>query len=161
MTRALELTSEWPVPTVAAAVSRRGEVLDTIGPTDRAFRIASLGKTLVAWACLVGVEEGIVSLDDPVGPDDGHHRTLRHLLSHAGGYGFDAGDNISAPERRRMYGNFGIEVAADHLATAAAMPFAEYLQLGVLDPLAMRSTEVRGSPAYGIWSRRRPPSSDS
>lgn len=152
MTRPLALTAEWPVPTVAAAVSRRGTVLDAIGPTDRPFRIASLGKTLVAWACLIGVEEGIVSLDDPVGPDDGHHRTLRHLLAHAGGYGFNEGDTIRAPERRRMYGNHGIEVAAAHLASAAAMPFDQYLGLGLLEPLDMNSTEVRGSPAHQMWS---------
>ena len=150
--RSLSRIASWPVRHVAAAVSRHGEVLDSLGPTDRPFRLASIGKPLVAWACLVGVEEGIISLDDAVGPDDGHHRTLRHLLSHAGGYGFDAGDPVTAPERRRMYGNHGIEVAAEHLAAAAEMPFDDYLQLGVLDPLAMSSTEVRGSPAYEIWS---------
>lgn len=150
--RALDLTSHWPVPTVAAAVTRRGEVLDSIGPTDHRFRLASIGKTIVAWTCLIGTEEGIISLDDAVGPNDGHHRTMRHLLSHASGYGFNAGDTISAPERRRMYGNHAIEVAAEHLAAAAGMPFAEYLQAGVLDQLGMASTELRGSPADAIWS---------
>lgn len=151
-TRALDLTNGWPVPTVAAAVLRDGQVLDVIGPADRPFRLASIGKPIVAWACLIGSEEGIISLDDPVGPDDGHHRTLRHLLAHAGGYGFNEGDSIVAPERRRMYGNHGIEVAAEHLATAARMPFAEYLSIGVLEPLGMSSTDLRGSPAYDIWS---------
>lgn len=152
MSRSLDLTSQWPVDHVAAAVLHRGVVLDRTGPTDRPFRLASIGKPLIAWACLVGVEEGIVSLDDPVGPDDGHHRTLRHLLAHAGGYGFNAGDTIVAPERRRMYGNHGMEVAADHLAAAAHMPFDEYLRLGVLEPLGMLNTDVRGSPAFEIWS---------
>lgn len=151
-TRSLDLTQQWPVPNVAASVLRDGQVLDAIGPTDRLFRLASIGKPLVAWACLLGAEEGIISLDDPVGPDDGHRRTIRHLLAHAGGYGFDHGDSIVAPERRRMYGNHGIEVAAEHLATAARMPFAEYLSVGVLEPLGMSSTDLRGSPAYDIWS---------
>src|SRR6056297_2059025 len=104
MARALDIVDRFPVPNAAAAVLAAGEVVDTAGQTDRPFRLASLGKPIVAWACLVGAEEGIVSLDDPVGPDDGHHRTLRHLLSHAGGYGFDEGDAISAPERSRRYG---------------------------------------------------------
>lgn len=150
--RALDLTTGWPVPNVAAAVLRNGVVLDATGPTDHQFRLASIGKTIVAWACLIGVEEGIITLDDPVGPDDGHHRTIRHLLAHAGGYGFNAGDTIVAPERRRMYGNHGIEVAAEHLAAAADMPFADYLRFGVLEPLGMTATELRGSPAYEIWS---------
>ncbi|WP_040495754.1 serine hydrolase domain-containing protein [Ilumatobacter nonamiensis] len=152
MTRALELTAEWPVPTVAAAVIDRGHVVDRVGPTDHQFRLASIGKTITAWACLLGVEEGIVSLDDPVGPDDGHERTLRHLLSHAGGYGFDADDPIKAPEQRRIYGNAGINVAAEHLASAAAMSFEEYLRLGLLEPLGMTSTELRGPPADSMWS---------
>lgn len=152
MARSLDLTSDWPVPTVAASVSRRSTILDAIGPTDRPFRIASLGKTIVAWTVLLATEEGIVSLDDRVGPDDGHARTVRHLLAHAGGYGFNAGDHISAPERRRMYGNHGIEVAATHLADRAGMSFEEYLRHGILDPLGMVGTEVRGSPAYQMWS---------
>ena len=152
MTRALDLTREWPVPTVAAAAVRHGTVLDRIGPVDHLFRLASIGKTLVAWACLIAVEEGTVSLSDPVGPDDGSERTLRHLLAHAGGYGFDAGDRIIAPERRRIYGNAGIEVAAEHLASAAGMTFEEYLRIGLLDPLAMENTELRGSPAVDLWS---------
>lgn len=152
MTRALELTAEWPVTTVAAAVVDSGHVVDRIGPGDHLFRLASIGKTITAWACLIGVEEGIVSLDDEVGPDDGERRTLRHLLAHAGGYGFDAGDRIIAPEKRRIYGNAGIEVAADHLATAAEMSFGDYLRLGLLEPLGMNGTELRGSPATEIWS---------
>jgi len=152
MTRALDLTSNWPVPTVAAAVVRDGQVVDSVGPTERPFRLASIGKTLVAWTCLIAVEEGTISLSDAVGPDDGHHRTLRHLLSHAGGYGFNAGDRIIEPEKRRIYGNAGIEAAADHLAQAAGMPFDEYLRVGLLDPLAMNTTELRGSPAFDIWS---------
>ena len=150
--RPLDLVTVWPVPNVAAAIHRRGSVLESVGPTARPFRLASIGKTLVAWSYLVGVEEGIVGLDDIVGPDDGHVRTVRHLLSHAGGHGFDEGDPIVAPERTRRYGNHGIEVAAAHLAHAAEMPYGEYLRLGVLEPLGMTSTDVRGSPATHTWS---------
>ena len=152
MARALDIVERFPVPTAAAAAIAQGRVVDVEGPIEHLFRLASIGKPIVAWTCLVACEEGTVSLDDPVGPADGHHRTLRHLLSHASGYGFDRGDAIVAPERRRMYGNFGIEVAAEHLADAAGMPFADYLRLGVLDPLGMGATELRGSPAYDVWS---------
>ena len=39
----------------------------TIGDPNLRFRIASIAKPLTAWACLVAVEEGVVSLDQPVG----------------------------------------------------------------------------------------------
>ncbi|WP_420453268.1 serine hydrolase domain-containing protein [Ilumatobacter sp.] len=156
MGRALDLVRSWPVGTVAAAVLVGGELHDREGPTDHVMRLASLAKTVTAWATLVAVEEGVVSLDDPVGPDqaddDRPTRTLRHLLAHAGGYGFDSPRPIVAPERKRIYSNTGIEVAAAHVARAAAMPFEEYLRLGVLEPLEMTSTELRGSPAHGLWS---------
>lgn len=152
MNRPLDLTASWPVDNVSAAIVQNGVVVDSVGATDRPFRLASVGKTITAWTCLVAVEEGTISLDDRIGPDDGHVRTIRHALAHAGGYGFNAGDTFSAPERRRMYGNAGIEAAADHLATQAGMSFDEYLRLGVLEPLGMASTEVRGSPAFQMWS---------
>ncbi|MFN3254820.1 MAG: serine hydrolase domain-containing protein [Ilumatobacter sp.] len=150
--RALELTATWPVPTVAAAVVRRGEVLDSIGPSDHRFRLASISKPITTWAVLIAVEEGIVTLDDPVGPDDGSGRTLRHLLAHAGGYGFDSPRPIVRPERKRIYSNTGIEIAADHVASAAGMDIATYLRLGVFEPLEMPNSELRGSAAHGVWS---------
>jgi CubicO group peptidase (beta-lactamase class C family) len=152
MVRALDLTTQWPVPTVAAAVVRDGDVADRIGPTTHAFSLASIGKPLVAWTCLVAVEEGTIDLDDNLGPHDGHQRTVRHLLSHAGGYGFNTDDRIIEPEKRRIYGNAGIDVVADHLSRSAGMPFDEYLRLGVLEPLGMGATEVRGLPSHQMWS---------
>ncbi len=57
-----------------------------------------------------------------------------------------------SPGRKRIYSNTGIEVAADHVATAAEMPFEDYLRLGVFAPLGLHDTELRGSPAHGGWS---------
>jgi len=68
---------------------------------------------LSAWAVLVAVEEGTVSLDDEVGPPGA---TLRHVLAHAAGYGFDTPGAITRPARNRIYSNTGIEVAAQHVA---------------------------------------------
>lgn len=153
MDRALDLLGEFPVTTVAGAVLLDGVVVDHEGPLDHRFRLASIAKTITTWAILIAVEEGIVSLDDEVGPPPATGvRTLRHLLAHAGGYGFDGPEPIVSPERNRIYSNTGIEVAAEHVATAAAMPFEEYLRLGLLDPLGMTATELRGSPAHAMWS---------
>ena len=146
---ALRLIDEWPVTHVAAAaVTPRGEVA-TRGPVQHRFRLASISKMFVGWSTLIACEEGTVSLDDPVGQPD---CTLRHLLSHAGGYGFDGSAPIARPGTRRTYSNTGIEMAAEHLAGAAGMPFAQYLHDGLFEPLGMTSTTLDGSPAHAVHS---------
>jgi CubicO group peptidase (beta-lactamase class C family) len=148
--RALELVAGWPVSNAAAVViGADGSVLGSVGDTGRAFRLASLTKMLTAWATLVAVEEGVLTLDDPVGQPG---CTLRHLLAHAGGYAFDGPDPIAPPARRRIYSNTGIELAADAVAQAADMPFADYLRDAVLAPLVMTSSELTGSPAHSLRS---------
>ena len=148
--RALELIATWPVPHAAAVVvAADGTVLGTAGDIEHRFRLASLTKPVAAWAMLVAVEEGTTSLDDPVGQPG---CTLRHLLAHAGGYGFDGAEPIAAPARRRIYSNTGIELAADHTAQAAGLPFADYLHEAVLGPLTMAGCSLEGSPAHAAWA---------
>jgi CubicO group peptidase (beta-lactamase class C family) len=149
---ALELTADWPVPNVAAAVMVDGEVVDAVGDPDARYRLASIAKPIAAWATLVAVEEGLLTLDSPVGQPG---CTLRHLLSHAGGYPFEGAQPITAPGRTRIYSNTSIELATEAVAAAAEMPFADYLRLGVLEPLGMAATELRGSPAHALWSTAR------
>lgn len=149
--RALEQVADWPVPTAAAAVVGPDGEVATIGPRAHVFRLASVAKVVTAWAVLVAVEEGIVVLDDPY-PSSQPGCTLRHLLAHAGGFGFDGDTPIARAGTRRIYSNTGIELAAEAVAAAAGMPFGEYLREGVLDPLGMGHTELRGSPAHALWS---------
>ena len=146
---ALELTANWPVDHVSAAVIDTDGDVQTVGDPRRSFRLASISKPITAWATLVAVEEGIISLDDPLGQPG---CTVRHLLAHAGGYAFDGTEPISRPGTRRSYSNTGIEMVADAVASASGMPFADYLGDAVLRPLGMSATELRGSPAHGIWS---------
>jgi CubicO group peptidase (beta-lactamase class C family) len=147
--QALQLIDDWPVDDVAAAVVAVDGSVHTRGDRHAQFRIASLAKTITVWACLVAIEEGIVALDQPLGQPG---CTLRHVLSHAGGYGFDGAEPIAKPERTRIYSNTGIEMAAQAVADAAGMPFERYLAEAVLDPLGMSSTVLRGSPAHRMWS---------
>ena len=147
---ALEQVSTWPVPNAAATViARDGAVVGTVGDVDRPFRLASLSKMMAAWAVLVAVEDGSIALDAPVGQPG---CTLRHLLAHAGGYPFEGTEPVSPPERRRIYSNTGIELAADATQAACGIPFGEYLAEAVFEPLGMASTGLRGSPAHGISS---------
>jgi len=145
----LELTSTWPVPTVAAAAFLPDGTVVTTGPTAQRFRLASISKMLVGWTMLVACEEGTVHLDQPVGQDG---CTVRHLLAHAGGYAFDGSEPIARPGVRRIYSNTGIELAASALAEAAGMPYEQYQREALLEPLGMSATTLRGSPAHGVSS---------
>src|SRR4051794_33018067 len=147
--QALRLIDDWPVDNVAAAAIDRQGAVHARGDQDRTFRIASIAKTVTTWACLIAVEEGIVGLDQAAGQPG---CTMRHLLSHAGGYGFDGPEPIAKPERNRIYSNTGIEIAAQTVADAAAIPFGDYLREAVLEPLAMTATKLTSSPAHGMWS---------
>ena len=106
----------------------------------RPFAWASVTKLATAVAVLVAAEEGIVALDDPAGPPGS---TLRHLLAHASGLPFEGDTPLVQPGTRRIYSNGGIELAAEHVAAAAEMPFAEYFEGVWRFPLG-------GSPAYGV-----------
>ena len=146
---ALHQITQWPVPTAAAAYIGPDDEARSEGDTSHSFRLASISKMFVGWCALIAVEEGIVALDEP---SDSNSRTLRQLLSHAGGYAFDGETPIAAPESRRIYSNTGIEHAANALAVASGMPFAHYLREAVLEPLGMEQTVLKGSPAFGMWS---------
>ena len=133
---ALQRVSEWPVDNVTVAVVRPGHEPDVFGDLDHPYRLASISKPLTAWATLVAVEEGIVTLDEPPAASRSSEGcTLRHLLSHAGGYPFDGAVPIAPPGRRRIYSNTGFELVAAEVEAASGMPFAQYLREAVFEPL--------------------------
>jgi CubicO group peptidase (beta-lactamase class C family) len=147
---ALTAIDDWPVPLAAVAVIGADGVRAVRGQVEVGSRIASVSKLLTTYALLVAVEEGAVELDDPAGPPGA---TLRHLLAHTAGYGFESDAAVVAPPgSRRIYSNRGIEEATAHLERATGIPFADYLSEAVLAPLGMGSTVPKGSPAFGFHS---------
>lgn len=118
---ALRQVDGWPCQNVAVAVA--GAVEATHGDVERRYPWASVTKLATTVAMLVAAEEGIVDLDEPAGPPGS---TLRHLLAHASGLPFEHGAPIARPGTRRIYSNYGIEVAAALVEERAEMPFAEY-----------------------------------
>jgi CubicO group peptidase (beta-lactamase class C family) len=146
---ALDALRTWPVPTAAGAVVGADGVREVVGPTGWQTRIASVTKPLVAYACLVAVEEQTLALDAPAGPPGS---TIRHLLAHASGLPFEGATPIDAPGRRRIYSNTGFEQLGDALADAAGMSAGDYLAEAVLAPLGLSDTELRGSVAKDAWS---------
>src|SRR4051812_16788303 len=105
---ALRQVQGWPCENAAVGVTGAADA--SAGDTSRRFPWASVTKPATAVAVLVAAEEGIVDLDEAAGPPGS---TLRHLLAHASGLPFDRGAPIARPGRRRIYSNYGFEVAAE------------------------------------------------
>jgi CubicO group peptidase (beta-lactamase class C family) len=142
---ALRIIDEWGARTAAAGVTRAGAEIGVHGPRDAVLRWASVTKLLTGLALLVAVEEGTVELDEPAGPPGS---TLRHLLSHASGLPPEEGQPLMPPARRRIYSNYGIELAAALVAERSGMPFADYFHAAVVEPLALTG-DLHGSAAWG------------
>ncbi len=149
---ALDLVADWPVDHVAAA-SLTAAGIAHVGDLDREFRLASLTKPMTVWAIMVAVEEGVIDLDGPlrhvIAPEGA---TMRHLLSHAAGFGFEGAEPISTIERTRTYSNSGFELAAEEVEGASGMSFGEYFDEALLQPLGMERTALHGSPAHRVRS---------
>jgi CubicO group peptidase (beta-lactamase class C family) len=145
--QALTLSDEWPAENVAVAAVAPDRVLGQHGDASRVFRWASVTKPVTALAALIAAEEGTLDLDEPAGPPGA---TVRHLLAHASGLPFEGQTPIGPPGKRRIYSNSGFEELGRVLEARAEMPFAEYLQQAVLDPIGMAGTTLAGSPAAGL-----------
>jgi CubicO group peptidase (beta-lactamase class C family) len=140
----------WQVPNTAAAVITADGVVETYGDLDRRYRLASVTKLLTAYAVLAGTEEGALELDDPAGPPQA---SVRHLLAHTAGYGFESDAAVIArPGAKRIYSNRGFEELGTHFEKVTGISLAAYLAEGVLEPLGLTATELTGSPAYGAES---------
>ena len=138
---ALRQIDDWDAEHAAAAVVQPQGVVARRGPEDHVFRWASVTKLATALATLVAVEEGVVDLDEPAGPEGA---TVRHLLAHASGLPFHDGPPIAPVGRRRIYSNQGFEVLAAHVAERSEMPFEQYIAEAVFRPLGM-AAELCGS----------------
>ena len=143
---ALYQVDEWDVPFVAAGVVRADGPLATRGDMSRPVRLASLSKPIAALATLVAAEEGVVDLDEPAGPPGS---TVRHLLAHASGLPFEGEVPIAPPGRRRIYSNEGFRMLGEHVAERAEMPFDDYVQAGVVEPLGV-AIDPTGHPGAGM-----------
>lgn len=141
------LTATWP-GTSALAIANETELLGAAGDLDWVTRVASISKLFTSYAALIALEEGTISLDDPAGPPGS---TVRHLMAHASGLGFESdASSTFQPGTRRIYSNVGMEQLAEHVQTAAGMPFTNYLVEAVIEPLGLVDFDSSGSPAHGM-----------
>lgn len=145
----LRMIDRWGASFAAGGAVAADGTVHRHGDTRRAVRVASITKLLTAWAVLVAVEEGAVTLEDPAGPPGA---TVRHLLCHAAGLDFDGTTVLAPPGQRRIYSNGGYDVLAGHVTEATGIPFATYLHDAVSAPLGLRATELRGAAGDSLWS---------
>lgn len=139
---------QWPVDNASTAVvASDGRVIGQHGDPDRVYRLASVTKLLTAYAVLVAVEEGALSLDDPAGLEGA---TVRHVLAHASGLDFTERVRRAAPGVRRIYSNVGYEILAETVHERSGIAFPDYLSEGVLRPLGMTTARLDGSAAADV-----------
>lgn len=141
--------SAWPAPSVSVAVVGLDRPSAVHGDPRQVFGLASVSKLLTAYAVLVAVDQGLVTLDRPAGPPGS---TVAHLLAHASGLAPDGTAALAAAGTRRIYSNTGFDVVAAATAEAVGQPFADWLATAVLTPLGMGATRLVGSPASAMTS---------
>ncbi|WP_370970994.1 serine hydrolase domain-containing protein [Amycolatopsis sp. cg9] len=177
------------LPGAAVAVTRGGDVVRVAGyghdaagaPVTAATRlpIASVSKSMTAFAVLRLAEAGRVGLDEPVTrylPDfrladpRGTRITVRMLLDQTSGMADSAFPDLKLAQPHTLaeavtrlrdaplagepgaefhYHNPNYEVAARIVEVVAGQPFAEYLRTGVFGPLGMTASTTVDAPPAG------------
>jgi CubicO group peptidase (beta-lactamase class C family) len=136
--------------------------------TSMRYAIGSISKQFTAAALLLLQEEGKLRIDDPVGKyvpglSRGNEVTIRQILSHTSGYqDFWPQDYLMEPMRkdapaqsimdrwakqpldfepgsRWQYSNTGFVLAGMIVEKVSGMPFFQFIQTRLLDPLEMKS----------------------
>ncbi len=178
--------AEGRVPSIVAGIVRDGELVwsDGVGavPGDVSqtqYKIGSITKTLTAVLVLQLIEDGLLTLDEPVSRvlgDVGYgNRSVRQLLAHSGGLqaepagswwersdggSFDELANVNdgsaapfEPDRRFHYSNLGYGLLGEIVARLRGQTWWEAVHERILAPLAMTRTSYQacGSHAEG-WS---------
>jgi CubicO group peptidase (beta-lactamase class C family) len=144
---ALKLVAGWPAPLASAGVTDARATIATTGDVDHRHEWASVTKLITALCVLRLCDSGVLTLDEPAGPPGS---TVRHLLAHTSGLGFDAGAvTLSQPGRRRVYSNTGFDLLGNIVAERSSMTFADYAVHAVFAPLAMSGSVIEGTPSAG------------
>jgi CubicO group peptidase (beta-lactamase class C family) len=143
---ALALVASWPASDAAAGVTDAAATIAQAGAVDRRHPWASVTKLVTALCVLRLSDDGELSLDEPAGPAGS---TVRHLLAHASGLGFEGGDVLARPGRRRIYSNAGFDLLGALVSERIGLPFAQCAANAVFAPLAMSHSAIEGTPSAG------------
>jgi len=157
--------AELHCPGAAVAVVRDGKILlakgygyadlarkTPVDPETTRFYVASVSKLFTATAVVQLMDRGSLRLDEDVNHYLKHTRldnnypqpvTAFHLLTHTAG--LEDLSNIMGGTPRRVfpprevisYTNYGFDVAGEMVADVSGIPFADYVNKNILQPLAM------------------------
>lgn len=143
----------WPgEPAVVVSAWREGDwrTLASHGDLDAVRPWASVTKLVTALGAAIDVQQGRADFGDEVLTGG---VTLAHLLSHSSGLGLEQGDPLVAPGTKRVYSNYGIDLAAEHLS--AGSQIATWFHERVLGPLSMSSTRLVDRASEGLVGSAR------
>lgn len=143
---ALAQVAHWSASNPAAGVTDATRILGETGDADRRHEWASVTKLVTSLCVLRLIDASVMALDEPAGPPGS---TVRHVLAHASGFGFDEGAAPSKPERRRMYSNAGFDLLGTMVSERTGLPFGRYATEAVFEPLGMRDSTIDGTPSAG------------
>jgi len=171
---------EQRIPAISLAVIRNGKIVKAKGygvanvelnvpaTPETVYRLASTGKLFIATGIMLLVEEGKLTLDDPVSkylvetPEAWQKITVRHLLSHTSGVAKEApgyddfkiqndADVIRsayvqpilfAPGEKATYSNLGYYILGEIISKASGKPWIQYLAERIFKPLQMNATRT-------------------
>ena len=167
------LQADGRLPSVVAAVARAGDRVwsgaagpDGTAPRATAYRIGSITKTLTAVLVLQARDEGLLSLDDPIGrlvPGSGYgDATVRGLLSHTAGLQSepvgpwwerspgvdvptllarnDGSGRVAEAGEMYHYSNLGYALLGEAVARLRDMGWWDLVRQRLLGPLGMAAT---------------------
>ena len=147
------LTREWPGQAAAAVFRVRDgadEHLADDGNLDERRAWASVSKMAVAMAFGVEFDWGLHRYNEAIGP---RGETIADLLSHSSGAGLEEGDPRAAVGAKRVYSNYGIDLAVS-LIVGDNEP-AQWLDSRVFSSLGMNETRLEGRPCAGVVGTTR------
>jgi CubicO group peptidase (beta-lactamase class C family) len=184
--RLRHIQSHVRLPSVVAGVLEGGALAWVAGagelpgdPGDTQYRIGSITKTLVAVLVLRARDEGLLSLDDPIGrfvPETGYaDATVRSLLAHCSGMQSepagpwwerspgvgvpellvtnDGSDRVADAMEYYHYSNLGYALLGEAVARLRGTGWWECVTTELLGPLGMdRTTYLPVAPYAQGWS---------
>lgn len=183
-----ELIDRWKVPGVAVGILHKGEreylgygitSIETCEPVapDTLFQIGSVSKVYTTTLVLQLCDQGLLALDEPVmryvpelGLSDRDARerlTLRHLITHRGGFYGDRFDDhgngddalamavrafhdlpqYAAPGELWAYSNAGFDLAGRAVENVLDMSFEQAMRERIFQPLGMERATYFASDA--------------